>query len=232
MSEKKYIFNDSLVTDPKKRMYIRQNNGYLLTVINQLVIYDCDLSNFKKDNPSLLARAISGDLVFSDEKTGVSTGDLANKVKFLITELDSNPEAKEIFKRSLFAKAFHKLFAGDGSYKWHNYKFKEEELQHMPEYIKKNPNAYKVSLNGATNIYMRESDKIGLDMAKVIDSIVKTDIDGHYQIMPTEEQSLKDSEQLMEAIDVQAKILKGLPTFQACYNKIERENDDDEAERE
>ena len=97
-----------------------------------------------------------------------------------------------------------------------NYKLDENE-QRLPGYLKNNLTTSRSALNGALNIYANDnSTTVGLDMRKVIDTlIVKDEATGKYKIEPREE--LEVGADLTAAVEEQIKILKSTKDFKEFY---------------
>ncbi len=224
--DKDYAKRENLT--PVQIMEIKNNNTYLLTILNNLFTGKGDTALAKERLPQLIIQALSGELYYPDSETGFDSNDLGGKFKFLLLELDKNPEARKIFNKSFFTKTLRRLFAGDSWKKnttnWDDYKMKSTAT--LPEYVSPEDSA----LVGAFNIFVYNGDQLGLDMSKIIDTIVGKDQDGNYILKPSLD--LADVGNLSAAVAEQTKIFKTEPVFTEIYEEVhrKRENGDPEVE--
>ncbi len=212
-------------------LYIKNNNINIYTLLSNIFAKKGDLSTAKAILPQHIMQALSGELHYTDNETGYDTNDLGGKFKFLLLELDKNPKAREIFNNSYFTKSLKALFVGNAwkaeKTSWSNYKMRERV--DLPNYVTPNDTA----IVGALNIYLYNGDEIGIDMSKVIDTIVGVDKDGKYCLKPVDD--LETINYLSSAVTEQTRILKSSPIFNDLYRdttKVEpqRESSDQEAE--
>ncbi len=223
-----FIFNRATTATltPKQVKRVKSNNAYLFAILSNIVAYNGDLTFAKSHIAGYMNQATSGKLLFTDDQTNVNTNNLGSKLRFLLVELDSNPESRKTFCSSSFYLHLRSLFKGDCAYKnvWGDYKL--TDISDAPKYVSKDNSA----LSNAINIYANDPEaEIGIDMAKVIDTIVTTDQYGNYILKPNED--LKASAQLYDAVAEQTRILKSTEGFRKYY-KAQQLHREDEEERE
>lgn len=219
MRKNPFIF-DEPIDNIKSIKRIKKNNAFLFTILSNLFLANGDLELARKKTMPFVLKAATGELLFTDRETGINTNDLGGKFRFLLLELDKNSKAREVFSNSLFTKCLENIFYGDvvtnPSAQWMNYKLNEDD-QKLPNYLKNNLTTNRSALNGALNIYANDnSTTIGLDMRKVIDTlIVKDETTGEYKIEPREE--LEIGADLTSAVEEQIRILKSTNDFKEFY---------------
>ncbi len=212
-------------------LYIKNNNIIIYTLLSNIFAKKGELSQAKAALPEHIMQALSGELRYTDSDTGYNTNDLGGKFKFLLLELDKNPKAREIFNNSYFTKSLKSLFIGNAwkgcKTSWANYKMKDHVK--LPEYVAPSDSA----IVGALNIYLYNGEEIGIDMSKVIDTIVGVDKDGKYCLNPVDD--LETINYLSSAVTEQTRILKVSPIFNDLYKdttKLEIETEVSETEAE
>lgn len=212
-------------------LYIKNNNIIIYTLLSNIFVKKGELSQAKAILPEHIMQALSGELRYTDSDTGYNTNDLGGKFKFLLLELDKNPKAREIFNNSYFTKSLKSLFIGNAwkgsKTSWSKYKMKDDAK--LPEYVAPTDSA----IVGALNIYLYNGEEIGIDMSKVIDTIIGVDKDGKYCLKPVDD--LETINYLSSAVTEQTRILKTSPIFNDLYRDTtkaepQQESGDPEAE--
>lgn len=206
--------------------YLKGNNIFLFSILSNIFTGNGDPAMAKEKLPQHMMQVLTGELYYTDSETGFNTNDLGGKFKYLLLELDKSPKAREIFTKSFFTKSLKKLFIGnawkESKTSWADYKLKSNSQ--LPAYVSAQDN----TLVGALNIYANNGNEVGIDMSKVIDTIIGKDKDGNYVIKPTVD--LGTINQLTEAVAEQTKILKTSQKFMDLYQdttKSGREKDGD-----
>lgn len=205
-----YIDNDSFLNDNTgtKARNMKRNNVFILNALNSIKYSNPNDKNLGL-NATQLAILLSGRLPKQVE--GCKTKELGEKLKFLVLALGDkeHPENREIFNNSFLSNTLlSTLFSGgdlcDERNNWSNYKIipdcKDEEI--------KNKN----SLTAAFRIYRDDPNTpIGLNLVKIIDSLVTKDTSGNYKL--EENLDIKEKAEMLEAINMQIDALKSNKRF-------------------
>lgn len=217
--QNRFIFENQNLT-PAQLTRVRANNAYLYTVISSIVANKGELTAAKRKIPKYVNQAAAGKLSFPDSVTNVNTNHLGAKFRFLLTELDSSPKAREEFCKSAFYTYFKELFIGScaNGIEWDD--FKRSNSKNVPSFTVNESSA----LVNALNIYINEpGTAVGIDMSKAIDTIVKQAPNGQYKLQSTDD--LKECGELYDAVVKQTKILQSTKGFKECYNFVEQEEE-------
>ena len=233
-----YLFDKNFTRTLTKEQFvaIKENNKDLFTLFFFIVVDDGDVARTKKLLPYAIYRFGSGKLLHSDKETGINTNHLGEKVMFLLLQLEKDPEARNTFNNSFFASTLRRLYIGtnlnDDITNWNNYKIKDG--------LELPPNTNHTALIASFSFYTKEAPEIGLDLSKMIDTIIVTDEAGNYKLKPTTD--IAAAFPMYEAVTEQTRLLKNTPSFKYYFEKEEKkennsenknnssENDDEENE--
>ena len=214
-----YIFNSASVT-PDQAAIIRDNNTRLFIFTSRFhILNNNDKDSFQKLTmkvPKHVSKASSGTL-FRNPKN-MSALELNKKMQSLVKELAENkpyPEykdpntnlpltARQVFFTSFFWQNLSSLFNGESYAEdptmWAKYQLKIGF--ELPSYISPTNNP----MQAAISIYNKENLEIGLDMNRMLDTILVSDGNGNYRLRP--DNSFETNNLLAEAVANQIRILK------------------------
>lgn len=237
-----YIFNSASVTSDQAVIIRNNNTRFFIFASRFHSLNNNDKDAFQKltmNIPKHVSKASSGTL-FRNPKN-MSALELNKKMQSLVKELAGNkpyPEykdpntnlpltARQVFFTSFFWQNLSSIFRGDSYVKdptiWANYKRYNTDL---PSYIKPESN----SIQAALTIYNIENLEIGLDMNRMLDTILVSDGNGNYRLRP--DNSFETNNLLAEAVANQIRILKDNKIFKSIYyspvfgsNKDDPENE-------
>lgn len=217
MDKNPFIIDDNYKNlTPKQKRLIKINNTYITVILNNILTridYDAHGINDpvfeKKYNKYITQLEISGKikLMYPDSETGVNTGDLCEKLGYLVKQLSKQhsvpPEpksndytdmnyqkARENYEKALkqyknAVNSFNRSNLNDifnylVNGKFQNYgETKWDNFKQIKEFEK----TYKTSSTAAFDIYQNHEDgDVGLDYAKIIDLSVVKGNDGKYTI--------------------------------------------------
>ena len=233
-----FIYDDSKVTKEQAKT-IRYNNMKLLSVISNLKMLNTDDPNaFSKLSllmPNQISRASNGTYMRNPENMDVTICN--KKIQALMRELAENrvyPEyrdpdtnkpltARQIYFSSFFYQNMVSFYIGD-TYKkeptqWGDYK---RTSLPIPDYIPSPKN----SLGAALSLYAVGGNKIGLDLNRMLDTILISDGKGGFKLHLNN--TFDTNNLLSDAVDYQIGILKENAIFKSLYLPKEKGLDDSE----
>lgn len=201
---------------------LKENNQYWWRIVSKLILTKGDTRIIK---PAYRRQILSGELYNSDKKLGIDTNGLGEKLKALFIALDDK-DNREKFLNSYFYTACYNMASGtanssDITEKWANF---------APSANCEDCFKGREAIDSALTIYKGDvNSPIGIDISKFIDSIVKKDEDGRYNIVDT---TAAEGEKLCNAVNQHVKDLKASDRFKKNFvNKIlhdpEDENDEE-----
>lgn len=233
-----FIYDDSKVTSEQAYM-IRENNLRMFTLTSNLKLMDTEAPDaFNKLSlkmPKHISRASSGTYLRNPKNMDVT--EYNKKVQALMRELAENkiyPEyrdpstnkplsARQVFFSSFFWQNLAVLYNGDAYQKeptqWSDYLRTDVPF---PSYV--NPKCNPMAT--ALSIYVKDNQEIGIDMDKMLDTVLVSDIKGNYKLHP--DNSFNTNNLLAEAVMNQTRILKDNNVFKKLYLSPENGRDDSE----
>lgn len=196
-----YIDNDSGLTK-EQRIMIKENNYYLSFIFHTIILNE---GKTDKLPPAYRKKILQGQLYYPDNKTGVNSNNLGEKLKALFIALDK-PENRELFRKSYVALALQTLITGktiESEENWADYK----STPNCPSDLKNK----KAIFQAAFACYRNDDHTpVGINMSKLIDSIVIKDEKGKYVLKDT---TAEQGDLMMQATAKQVNVMKNIPSF-------------------
>lgn len=213
-----YIDNNFALSDRQKEL-LKENNIYIFTVLSSIV-KNKGLTNSIR--PAFKKKILSGKLYNSDNVLGLNTNNLGEKLKALFIALDKEENRKK-FCDSYFNIAISTITSGNNiensDADWLNY----SETPICSQELKgKSP------LKAALVCYKDDNNvAVGLNMMKAIDTIIKKNKYGEYEIIDT---NAEQGDLLYEASCKLVSDLKSHEKFKEGFENVKLERDYDDTE--
>lgn len=208
---------------PDRMRAIKFNNIFIFSTFDQF--FNEEFPNtpvMQKYMPTIL----SGNLARTDKITGYNSKNLGEKLRFLVKTCIKSPEKLKMFKNSFFAQSVLTILSNGCTGGWANEQERWPSYKNLGDPFVAGMN----TINGALKCYLNDPTvPVGIDVANLIDGIIKKDANGNYKII-ADFDDIEKKEEMVEAMTAYVNLLKSTKRFKECYNNpliLDTENENE-----